>query len=46
MTHNKTYSDDWESADWKEFQKVLFRLQRRIFKATREGDKAKAKRLD
>ena len=45
MTHNISYSDDWESTDWKKLQKVLFRLQRRIFKAIREGDKAKAKRL-
>ena len=39
------YSDTWERADWKGFQKTLFRLQRRIFKAVREGDKAKAKSL-
>ena len=32
MTHSASYSDNWELADWKEFQKVLFRLQRRIFK--------------
>ena len=45
MTHSISYSDNWEFADWKKFQKVLFRLQRRIFKAVRDGDKAKAKRL-
>ena len=45
MTHSASYSDNWEFADWKGFQKVLFRLQRRIFKAIREGDKAKAKSL-
>ena len=45
MTHNTSYSDDWEFTDWKKLQKVLFRLQRRIFKAVREGDKAKARRL-
>ena len=45
MTHSASYSDNWEFADWKGFQKVLFRLQRRIFKAVREGDKAKAKSL-
>ncbi len=38
-------SDNWEFADWKGFHKVLFRLQRRIFKAVKDGDKAKAKRL-
>ena len=45
MTHSTSYSDNWEFADWKGFQKVLFRLQKRIFKAIREGDKAKAKSL-
>ena len=45
MTHNISCSDNWEFADWKGFQKVIFRLQRRIFKAIREGDKAKAKSL-
>lgn len=45
MTHSVSYSDNWEFANWKRFQKVLFRLQRRIFKAIREGDKAKAKSL-
>lgn len=40
-----SYSDDWEFTDWKKLQKVLFRLQKRIFKAVREGDKAKARRL-
>ncbi len=45
MTHSTSYSDDWELADWKGFQKVLFRLQRRIFQAIKEGDKAKAKSL-
>ena len=45
MTHNISYSDDWELTNWKKFQKNLFRLQKRIFKAVREGDKEKAKRL-
>ena len=45
MTHNTGYSDEWEFTDWKKLQKVLFRLQRRIFKAIREEDKAKARRL-
>lgn len=45
MTHNTSYSDDWELANWKGFQKALFRLQKRIFKAVRDGDKAKAIRL-
>ncbi len=39
------WSDDWENTNWKQLRKVLFRLQRRIFKAVREGDQAKARRL-
>ena len=45
MTHSASYSDKWEVTDWKKLQKVLFRLQRRIFEAIREEDKAKAKKL-
>ena len=45
MTHSISYSDIWERIDWKKYQKILFRLQRRIYKAIREGDKAKAKSL-
>ena len=45
MTHSTSYSDDWEWTNWKQFQKILFRLQRRIFKAVKEGDKARARRL-
>jgi RNA-directed DNA polymerase len=45
MTHNTSYSDDWELANWKGFQKVLFRLQKIIFKAVRGGDRANARKL-
>jgi RNA-directed DNA polymerase len=45
MTHNTSYSDDWELAHLNEFQKVLFRLQKRIFKAVREGGRANVKKL-
>ena len=44
MTHLIS-SDDWKQIDWKQLQKIMFRLQTRIFKAVREGDKARAKRL-
>jgi RNA-directed DNA polymerase len=44
MTHTK-YSDDWKLADWKGIQKVLFRLQKRIFKAVREEDRANARKI-
>ena len=45
MTHSASYSDNWKFIDWKKLQKILFRLQRRIFKAIREEDMAKAKEL-
>ena len=45
MTHSASYSDDWKFINWGKLQKILFRLQRRIFKAIRDEDKAKAKRL-
>ncbi len=45
MTHNTSYSDDWKQVNWKQLSKDLFGLQRRIFKAVRVGDKAKARRL-
>ena len=44
MTHFIS-SDDWKQIDWKQLQKIMFRLQTRIFKAVSEGDKARAKRL-
>ncbi len=42
MTHRLNYSDNWENLNWKQFLKTLFRLQKRIYKAVREEDKAKA----
>ncbi|NJN12583.1 MAG: RNA-dependent DNA polymerase [Richelia sp. RM1_1_1] len=35
----------WKKLPWKKFRKSLFRLQKRIFKAVREGDAAKVKNL-
>jgi retron-type reverse transcriptase len=48
LQHQKSienYSESWESLDSKQFQKILFRLQRRIWKAVRNDDKAKARNL-
>ena len=45
MTHSISYSDDWRFINWGKLQKIIFRLQRRIFQAVRTGDKARAKRL-
>src|ERR687895_1321756 len=35
----------WESKPWKKFEKVVFRLQQRIYKASREGNERKVKKL-
>ena len=40
-----TASELWKSFKWKKFQKILFRLQRRIYKAVRVGDRRKARSL-
>ena len=42
MKRSTNYSDDWKNLNWKQLQKTLFRLQKRIFKAIKEGNKAKA----
>ncbi|NEP29240.1 reverse transcriptase N-terminal domain-containing protein, partial [Moorena sp. SIO3I6] len=41
----KEASELWKSQNWKKLRKDLFRLQRRVFKAVREGDIGKAKSL-
>jgi RNA-directed DNA polymerase len=38
----ENYSESWLSLNWKKFRKDLFRLQCRVFKAIREGNKRKA----
>jgi RNA-directed DNA polymerase len=38
----ENYSESWKSLNWKKFRKDLFRLQCRVFKAIREGNKRKA----
>ena len=40
-----TASELWKSFKWKKFQKILFRLQKRVYKAIRVGDKRKARSL-
>ena len=42
MAHT-SYSDDPELANWKRLQKVLYRPQKRILKAVRDGVKAKVR---
>ena len=42
---NQISSESWESLPWKKFQINLFRLQKRVWKAVRAGDNAKARSL-
>ena len=42
IRHSKTTSESWKNLNWKKFRKDLFRLQCRVFKAIRVGDKRKA----
>jgi group II intron reverse transcriptase/maturase len=42
---NQISSESWEFLPWKKFQKNLFRLQKRVWKAVRVGDMQKAKSL-
>jgi group II intron reverse transcriptase/maturase len=39
------YSELWKSIPWKKLRKNLFRLQKRLFKAIRAGDKRQARNL-
>jgi group II intron reverse transcriptase/maturase len=41
----KSNSESWKNQNWKKFQRQVFRLQRKIYKAVREGDMAKARRF-
>jgi RNA-directed DNA polymerase len=38
-------SESWNTLNWKKFQKTVFRLQKRIYKAVRVGDVPKARSL-
>ena len=40
-----TASELWKSFNWKKFQKTLFRLQRRVYKAVLAEDKRKSRSL-
>jgi len=37
--------DVWKELPWKKFHRQVFRLQRAIFKAQKNGNKSKVKRL-
>lgn len=42
IRHSHEVSESWKNLNWKKFRKDLFRLQKRVFKAIREGNKRKA----
>ena len=42
IRHSREASESWKNLNWKKFRKDLFRLQKRVFKAIREGNKRKA----
>ena len=42
IRHSHEASESWKNLNWKKFRKDLFRLQCRLFKAIREGNKRKA----
>ncbi|MEH1857922.1 MAG: reverse transcriptase domain-containing protein [Nostoc sp.] len=42
IRHSREVSESWKNLPWKKFRKDLFRLQCRVFKAIRAGDKRKA----
>ncbi len=39
---DKFNSESWRNLPWKQFRKDLFRLQKRVWKAVRAGDRRKA----
>jgi RNA-directed DNA polymerase len=38
MTDVQPHTEDWEMLDWKQFERTIFRLQKRIYKASLRGD--------
>lgn len=45
IRHSLKASESWKNLPWKKFRRNLFRLQKRVFKAIRAGDKRKAQSL-
>lgn len=45
VRHGPSASELWQRLPWKKFRRTLFRLQRRVFKAVRAGDRRKARSL-
>ncbi|QSJ14834.1 reverse transcriptase N-terminal domain-containing protein [Nostoc sp. UHCC 0702] len=42
IRHSNKTSESWKTLPWKKFRRNLFRLQKRVFKAIRAGDKRKS----
>lgn len=45
VRHGINTSELWKKLPWKKFQKTLFRLQKRVFKAVQDGDRRKARSI-
>jgi RNA-directed DNA polymerase len=45
VRHSSNTSELWKKLPWKKFRRILFRLQRRVYKAVCTGDKRKARSL-
>ncbi len=45
VRHMSSHSESWRKLNWKKFRRNLFRLQVRLWKAIRAGDKARARNL-
>lgn len=45
MTTLSEATDNWKALPWKKFQKIVFRLQTRIFKARKNGDRKLVNKL-
>ncbi|MGK7899529.1 MAG: group II intron reverse transcriptase/maturase [Xenococcus sp. (in: cyanobacteria)] len=44
-TQKELSNESWKNLPWKKFRQDLFRLQKRVYKAVREGNTAKARSL-
>jgi len=40
MTDVTPQTEDWQTLPWKQFQRNVYRLQKRIYQAERRGDRA------
>ena len=45
VRHSHSASELWRRLPWKQFRRSLFRLQRRVYKAVRAGDRRRARSL-